>query len=421
MKKKFLIILGSGLFLVFVFIGSLYTFSFRLNGKRKVEVIYGDTYKDLGYRANIFSISLANLVKTSNNVDTKKLGKYKVIYELPFKKLVREVNVVDKEKPNITLIGDEQILLTVNSEYVDPGYVVNDNVDTSLENKVVIENNIDNKKIGEYKVIYKVLDSSGNKEERERIVKVVDDIAPIINLKGLKHIIVKVNEKYDDEGVTALDNYDGDLTSKVKVSSNVNYNQVGTYYIKYMVDDSSLNHTEITRTIDVIENVDITYIKGILLVNKKYHLPANYNPGVNAEALSALNNLQIEARNNGYDIPLISGFRSYETQKYLFNSYAARNGYEKANTFSALPGQSEHQTGLAFDVGEISDNYGNTRAGIWLRDNAHRYGFIIRYLKGKENITGYKYEPWHIRYVGVNVATEIYNASITLEEYLGVA
>ena len=91
-----------------------------------------------------------------------------------------------------------------------------------------------------------------------------------------------------------------------------------------------------------------------------------------------------------------------------------------ADTYSARAGHSEHQTGLAFDVGKIDDNYGNTKEGVWLKNNAHIYGFIIRYPKGKEHITGYKYEPWHIRYLGVDIATKVYNKGVTLEEYLGI-
>ena len=430
MKKRLLIGIGSGLFILLVLISSLYIFSFRLNGKNKVEVSYLDTYEDLGYKANIFSVSLKGFVKTENNVNTEKLGTYKVIYKLPFKTLVREVKVVDKEKPIITIEGDDVIELNVGCEYIELGYNAFDNVDLDLTDKVQVENLVDINKLGEYKIIYKVEDSSGNIGEKIRIVKVVDKEAPVITLKGNKKITINLNEEYKEDGYTAIDNVDSDITDKVNVERNVDFSKVGTYTIKYSVCDLSSNCSEEKRKIvvkrpnEVIEQneeVEITYIKGILLVNKQYHLPSNYNPGVNSEAYNHLQELQNEASNNGYSLPLLSGFRSYETQKYLFNDYAKRNGYERANTFSALPGQSEHQTGLAFDVGEISDYFGETEAGKWLSENAHRYGFIIRYLKGKESITGYKYEPWHIRYVGVDAATEIKNLGVTLEEYLGVA
>jgi len=118
-----------------------------------------------------------------------------------------------------------------------------------------------------------------------------------------------------------------------------------------------------------------------------------------------------------------SGYRSYDIQTSLFNRYVEANGIEKANKFSAKPGQSEHQTGLAMDVtsevvnNQLTESFGETADGKWLASNAHKFGFIIRYPKGKENITGYQYEPWHLRYVGKDIAKKIYDLNITLEEY----
>ena len=99
--------------------------------------------------------------------------------------------------------------------------------------------------------------------------------------------------------------------------------------------------------------------------------------------------------------------------------------YNPYSGYSAPPGASEHQLGLAMDItlakynGTLSVNFGNTKEGAWIRENAHKYGFIVRYLQGKEEVTGYKYEPWHIRYLGVDLATELYEKGITLEEYYG--
>ena len=104
----------------------------------------------------------------------------------------------------------------------------------------------------------------------------------------------------------------------------------------------------------------------------------------------------------------------------LYNNYVSISGKEKADTYSARPGHSEHQTGLAFDVGSIDNNYGNTSAGKWLANNCHKFGFIIRYPIGKQNITGYQYEPWHIRYLGNPLATNVYNSGLCLEEYFGI-
>ena len=117
-------------------------------------------------------------------------------------------------------------------------------------------------------------------------------------------------------------------------------------------------------------------------------------------------------------MPLLSGYRSFDYQDKLYRKYAAADGVAAANTYSAWPGHSEHQTGLAFDIGSINNNYGNTPAGKWLAAHAHEYGFIIRYPKGKEGVTGYQYEPWHVRYLGVELATKVYESGLCLEEYL---
>lgn len=164
----------------------------------------------------------------------------------------------------------------------------------------------------------------------------------------------------------------------------------------------------------------ITYINGIMLVNKKYSIPQNYAPGLQNIAYSAFLDLKKDAAVAGFNIELLSGYRSYETQERLYNNYVATYGQAEADTFSAKPGTSEHQTGLAMDVGWIDDAYGDTPSGKWLAENCYKYGFIIRYPKNKESITGYKYEPWHIRYLGTDIAKDVYNSGLCLEEYLGV-
>ena len=164
-----------------------------------------------------------------------------------------------------------------------------------------------------------------------------------------------------------------------------------------------------------------TYIDGILIVNKTYSLPDGFATGNDPVAYQALLELQSAASSAGYSIPLISGFRSQATQTGLYNRYVARDGKDVADTYSARPGHSEHETGLAYDIGEIDNNYGETPAGTWLAQHAHEFGFIIRYPKGKEDITKYQYEPWHVRYVGTEHAAKIYEQDLTLEEYLGIA
>ena len=162
----------------------------------------------------------------------------------------------------------------------------------------------------------------------------------------------------------------------------------------------------------------IKKIKGIVFVNKNVALPKAYNPGLNNKMMKMYIKMQKCAQECGFELPIVSSFRSYNYQKKVYDEYVKEFGMSKTNTFSAKPGHSEHQTGLALDIGEDNDDYIKNPESKWLRNNAHKFGFIIRYPKGKEWITGYKYEPWHIRYVGVKHATKIYNKKITLEELI---
>lgn len=312
----------------------------------------------------------------------------------------------------IKLIGKNETI-EVFTKYKDKGVKIE-----GTKNKVQTINKVNTNKLGTYTITYKITHLKTTKTVKRKI-KVVDTTKPAITLQG-NEVSIYQNDTYNEPGYTATDNYDKDLTSKVKTTNNIDNKKAGTYEVTYSVEDSSKNKTEIKRKVNVIEKPKTpgTYIKGILIVNKKYSLPANYNPGVNPTASAALKQLQQAAANAGHNIPLISGFRSYSRQQTLYNNYVARDGQALADTYSARPGHSEHQTGLAFDVGKLDNNYGSTPAGTWLKENCHKYGFIIRYPKGKESITGYQYEPWHIRYLGVEYATKIMNQNITLEEYL---
>lgn len=170
-----------------------------------------------------------------------------------------------------------------------------------------------------------------------------------------------------------------------------------------------------------------TYINGILLANKKYPLPSTFAPGVDAEAEKALNTMLAAAKQQGFDLVAFSGYRSFEYQTTLYNNYVNRDGKDAADRYSARPGYSEHQTGLAFDIGEkgkeklwLTAEFGETPAGKWLAEQAQEYGFILRFPQNAEDITGYMYESWHFRYVGIDIAKEIKQQNVTLEEYLGV-
>ena len=165
----------------------------------------------------------------------------------------------------------------------------------------------------------------------------------------------------------------------------------------------------------------LTYINDILVVNKEISLPEDFNPGLEDICAQQFQKLSAAAAESGLNIYVGSGFRSYDQQVIVYNDYVARDGRTAADTFSARPGHSEHQTGLTIDCNTINDDFGYTDEAFWLEKHAHEYGFIIRYEKDKEDITGYKYEPWHIRYVGSEAATYMHENHLCLEEYLGLA
>ena len=164
----------------------------------------------------------------------------------------------------------------------------------------------------------------------------------------------------------------------------------------------------------------LTYIDGMLIANKSYSLPSDFNPGLDATCQSQFRKLVSGAAAQGLNIYLSSGFRSYSYQAQLYSNYVSWYGKASADTFSARPGYSEHQCGLAIDVNTIDSTFEGTSEAVWLAAHCHEYGFIIRYPKGKQDITGYKYEPWHIRYVGTDLSYKIYESGLTVEEYYGI-
>ncbi len=179
---------------------------------------------------------------------------------------------------------------------------------------------------------------------------------------------------------------------------------------------------KVNCTVRHMEQIDgVTYVDGILLLNKSYSAPSEYDPGgLTEETQAAFDELCSAAAVDGLNIYLGSGYRSYSTQTDIYNNYKSMYGWEMTDTFSARPGHSEHQSGLAIDVNTIDDAFGETPEAAWLAQHCAEYGFIIRYASDKTHITGYKYEPWHIRYVGTEIAKEITSMGVSLEEYLGV-
>lgn len=287
------------------------------------------------------------------------------------------------------------------------------------------------------------------KDEKIKIkLEVIDDITPTI--EGVKDISITVGDKVDLlKNIKTSDNSNDEVT--VKVSGEYDTSKEGEYKLSYIAKDKSGNETtkdfkltvkkkEIKPTTNTSIKEDVLigtsskgyeirrvngiyYVNGILIANKTYALPSSYEPGgLLNEFYSNFNKMKNDAASQGISLSIISGFRSYSRQSTLYNNYVNRDGKAAADTYSARAGHSEHQTGLAADINSLYQSFIDTPEGKWLNNNCQKYGFIIRYPKGKESITGYVYEPWHIRYVGVDIATALYNGGnwISLEEYLGI-
>ena len=179
-----------------------------------------------------------------------------------------------------------------------------------------------------------------------------------------------------------------------------------------------------------IKNTDISK-EELMIVNKYNSLTSEYIPELKTlntkygsgqleqKTYDAFIKMCDEALLDNITLKSVSGYRSYKTQETLYNNYIKRDGQTAADTYSARPGHSEHQTGMAIDINTASSSakFENTKEYEWLINNSYKYGFILRYPNNKPHITGYKYEPWHYRYVGIDAATKIYTENITYEEY----
>ena len=349
---------------------------------------------------------------------------------------------VSLKRHNLTFEYGEQIQIKA-SDLLD---TTDEDILSSFKiESIANENNKSYPAVGEYPLQIKY--RSLWKQFNEIVtISVKDTIEPVIEAKE--------NELHIREGENTFDYEDNfkikDLsscdikydTSEIDLSTPGKYklhvsaidasNNKTTLSIDVIVDEKAVgSSTSIKQSQDLTSNSntepapvtppEITYVQGIMVVNKKHPLPASYAPQENPEAKDQLMQMITEMQSLGYNISSqYSGYRSYAYQQSLYNSYVAMYGQAQADTFSARAGYSEHQTGLAFDLlssnGTLLETVPETS---WIAQNAHRYGFIVRYQAGKEHITGYIAEPWHLRYIGQK-ASDIYASGLSLEEYLGV-
>ena len=343
----------------------------------------------------------------------------------------------NKKDSLIKVEYDNNIEIDINKEVYNTDYIhkiSNGTLKTSKQQ-------IDTSKLGHQIIEFIIIDDNNKEHTYSYEINIVDKEKPIINYT--KSLETKEGTKIDLlKDVTVTDNSKEEIIPTIEGEYNINV--PGTYTLTYIAKDSSNNETkeEFTLKVNPISsnpsNPDktfttskgfkgvikngITYIDGYLVVNKTYSLPKDYAPGLDKTTKEAFDKMNAAAKLEGLNIWLQSGFRSYDTQKRIYNSYVSQDGQKNADTYSARPGHSEHQSGLAFDVNQINDSFIGTPEAIWLENNCYKYGFILRYPKGKENITGYQYESWHFRYVGKELATKLYNNGnwITMEEYFGI-
>lgn len=223
---------------------------------------------------------------------------------------------------------------------------------------------------------------------------------------------------------------EGDYTAEVTATDAYNNKESKKFTVVVKAEEKAAiasvdNEQKVSGTSQSSSNSAVKpyYKNGILIVNKKHPVPPGFGGGVNQTALAAVNRMISDMKAEGLSVDsTTSNYRSYSYQSTLYQNYVSAYGKASADTFSARPGYSEHQTGLAFDLREPGGGslLTNSKATSWVAKNAHKYGLIVRYQSGKEWITGYQAEPWHVRYVG-DIATSIYNSGLSLEEYLGVS
>lgn len=267
MKKKYVIgIIAIAIFLLISIIFILFMPpEFKFNKGKTIELKYGETYKEPGYKITKFGKNYTKNTQVENKINYKKLGTYDITYKvkvngITFKK-TRKVKIIDNEKPVITLTGNQNISICPNENYQEEGYQAIDNYDGNITKKVkkTVKDNI---------ITYLVKDSSGNTAKITRTVTKEDKISPELTLKDNEIITLYLGETYKEPGYTALDNCDKDITNTVTTKGKVDSNKLGTYKITYTVKDLAGNQTTIERTVKVISkpanNATSSINKGVI-------------------------------------------------------------------------------------------------------------------------------------------------------------
>lgn len=281
-----------------------------------------------------------------------------------------------------------------------------------------------------------------------------DKIQNIINHYTIEHYTELITIGYNDDEISKILKHDATTITFIlnypKIEDLLSWFEYENFipinierYLKYLLNNPNRTYDLIIEYVNT--NRDFAYYTNIqaanldlnegILVNKYFSLDENYIPNNLASiapygsvrlvksAAEAFIELCQTAKDEGYTIIGISGYRSYQTQAKLYNRYLQKDPQWLVDTYSARAGHSEHQTGLVIDVSSNNADiltFEMSQSFKWMKDNAHKFGFILRFQKGKEDITGYKYEPWHYRYVGKEIATTLYQSGMTLDEYVAL-
>lgn len=392
------------------------------------------------------------VVKDDSNNKVKKEIKNEVKKEIvvnnnvSISRLKREV----KHSKLIIIIALIILVGVVSFLFIRQNNILNE-IDNLKNNTELLK--IENDKLREEQIDYQLLKLGYSNDEVGDILNVLSDseAKEILNYSYFKDFndIIKdqrFNKEYIKDYLDLLnDNKEIDTIfnevnpvskelAKCKYYLEKNLNKYLSYYEK----NNKLSYDEVILRVNThIDNEFYTNIsktdtsKGnLMIVNKFYKLSSGYsqkmsslsgygNGSLQTEASKAFKKMVDAAKKEGLSLRSVSSYRSYYDQKYLYDNYVKRDGTKLADTYSARAGHSEHQTGLAVDINTASSakNFQSSKEYAWLIKNCKNYGFILRYPSGKTYITGYKYEPWHYRYVGVDAAKYIMDNNITYEEY----
>lgn len=305
-----------------------------------------------------------------------------------------------------------EIINTLKNPNIVLNYDYNEFIIELIKNENFIEENLDEYlEFSKYNFSIKDTMYIVNKNFYNEDINYDENIIALMKQQYYIHDNLERYLEYQKNNLLEFIDIESELQYVVKsVNSNLDYD----YYTNTTPTDLSKGYLILVNKYNYLESDYVP--ENMVTIESKYGV----NQPLNSEVYEKYKEMWLDASKEGLSLYINSPYRSYSTQNYLYNNYGKRDGYALADTYSARPGFSEHQTGLAFDITSRTtnfDTFASSKEYQWLQDNAHKYGFILRYPKGQERITGYQYESWHYRYVGIEVATKIKELNITFEEY----